>query len=488
MLKEKSYKKLPDREAAVAGRFYPLSKDELRDELTQLFSRAGKLVTEPIKQEEEIRAIISPHAGYVFSGTVAASAYMHLQKGNDFRRVFLIGSSHHAWFEGASIYYESSYITPLGKVEVDRKIATGLMNSNEIFQFHPEAHTNEHSLEVQLPFLQCILGPGFKIVPIIIGGQSTDTPRILADALKPFFSSDNLFIISTDLSHYPEYNDAVKVDKSTIESICTNDPDKFTGQLKENERKRIHNLSTSICGWTSVLTLLYMSCSTKGIRYIPVLYQNSGDIALYGEKSRVVGYQSIIVAQGKPSSEDPFKLSIDEKKLLLSIARESISNHIESTRTISPDEDSLPRALKEHCGAFVSVYVDDTLRGCIGRIENDEAIYTTVQKMAVASASRDHRFSPIIQSEIDKMHIEISLLTPLRKISSPSEIVPGKHGILIRKDSRSGTFLPQVAEKTGWDALEMLAQCSDRKAGLGRNGWKDADIFVYEAEVFSDKP
>jgi AmmeMemoRadiSam system protein B/AmmeMemoRadiSam system protein A len=487
MPKEKSYKKLPDRKPVVSGRFYPSTEAELRSELAQLFLQASKLVSERKLQYEEIRAIVSPHAGYIFSGIVAASAYLNIQNRKAFNRIFLIGSSHHAWFEGASVYYEGHYVTPLGKIEIDRKIATGLIQSNEKFQYRPEAHTNEHALEVQLPFLQYAIGKAFKIVPIIIGGQSKDTPRNLAETLKPYFIPENLFIISTDLSHYPEYYDAVKIDKLTTESICTNNPEKFVEQLKENDQKNIQNLATSICGWTSVLTLLHITHSLPDIHYVPVLYQNSGDIALYGEKSRVVGYQSIVVTSENKSSEQAFKLNNEEKKLLLSIARDSITNNLNSVRSIPFDEDELPRAFREHCGAFVSIYVDDKLRGCIGRIENDEALFTTIQKMAVASSTRDYRFSPISRSEISRMHIEISLLTPLRKIESIHEIVPKKHGILIRKDSRSGTFLPQVAEKTGWDTEELLAQCSERKAGLGRNGWKDADIFIYEAVVFSDK-
>lgn len=487
MQKDKLYNKLPDRHAVVAGRFYPLSKVELQDELEELFAKAGSLSAGQNLNPEHIQAIISPHAGYVFSGAVAASAFVHLKERKNIQRIFLIGSSHHAWFEGASIYYEGHYHTPMGRVEVDSKIAKELLNSNDQIEYHPEAHANEHCLEVQLPFLQHILKNKFTIVPIIIGSQSKEIPYILAQILQPYFTLENLFVISTDLSHYPEFNDAVKVDQLTVESICSNNPDQFITQINENEKKRIHNLSTSICGWSSVLTLLYLTSSIKNIYYHPILYKNSGDIALYGEKSRVVGYQSIVITLNESIKNKNFSLSEEEKSILLKHARETIVNNIKSIKKKSDEEDSLPRALSSHCGAFVSLYVDDDLRGCIGRLEGDEPVYSTIQKMAIASSSHDSRFSPIRANEIDKMHIEISILSPLHKISSINEIIPGKHGILIRKDFRSGTFLPQVADKTGWDVEELLSQCSERKAGLGRNGWKDAEIFIYEAEVFSDK-
>jgi MEMO1 family protein len=487
MQKEKSNNKLPDRQAAVAGKFYPSMDIELMDELIELFSKAKKLTRDQKIIPEHIRAVITPHAGYVFSGVVAAAAFLHLKKRDDIHRVFLIGSSHHVWFEGASIYYESHYITPLGKVKVDSILAKKMLSACSFLNYHPEAHSNEHCLEVQLPFLQYILPSTFKIIPIIIGSQSKETPCKLAEMLKPYFTQNNLFVVSTDFSHYPEYYDAVKIDQLTVEAICSNNPDQFIHQVNENEKKQIKNLATSICGWSSVLTLLYLTSSMRELRYNPILYQNSGDIALYGDKSRVVGYQSIVIDLNMDPKHSTISLSTDEKKILLNHARESIINNIKPTTTKTDGEKSLPHALLAHFGAFVSVYIDNNLRGCIGRMESDESIYSTIEKMSIASSADDSRFSPIRAHEIEKMSIEISILSPLRKISSISEIIPGKHGILIRKDFRSGTFLPQVADKTGWNTEEMLSQCSDRKAGLGPDGWRDAEIFIYEAEVFSDK-
>jgi AmmeMemoRadiSam system protein B/AmmeMemoRadiSam system protein A len=485
MQKVRTYSRLPDREAAVAGKFYPANERELLQELEVLFAQANKLTENRIKNTHLIRSIIVPHAGYVFSGLIAASAFTQI-KNHQYDRIFIIGSSHHTWFEGASIYYEGHFITPLGKVEIDSVVAKELMAFESVVTYNEKAHKDEHSLEVQLPFLQYIMPQKFKIIPIIIGSQSKIIPFKLSELLRPYFTPENLFIISTDLSHYPKYNDAVKIDTLTVEAICKNDPDKFIAQINENEKKRIEGLATSICGWSSVLCLINLTTKEIDINYSPLLYQNSGDITLYGEKSRVVGYQSIIITSESKDKLIRISLSDSEKKTLLDHARDSITRNIYSKTGISDPDISLPVALLSKYGAFVSIYVDEQLRGCIGRLESDEPIYRTIEKMAVASSLHDSRFNPIGQDELNSLHIEISIISPLHKIASIDEIIPGKHGIFIRKDYRSGTFLPQVAIKTGWDVYKLLSECSLKKAGLGTNGWKDADIYIYEAEVFSD--
>jgi AmmeMemoRadiSam system protein A len=350
-----------------------------------------------------------------------------------------------------------------------------------------EAHSQEHSLEVQLPFLQHFLDHEFKIVPILLGGQSVETPKKLARILSPYLGNENLFVISTDLSHYPEYNDAIKIDKNTVEAFCSNDPDLFLEQLKTNELKNYPNLSTSMCGWMAALTLLYMTCHRKSVTYIPLLYQNSGEIPLYGDKSRVVGYQSVAICQKMNSDKDSDAFTKEDKQKLLSIARNSIIGRLKGTTSegITPDE--VPEKYLKPQGAFVSIYVNNDLRGCIGKIESNIPLYETIQQTAISAAFHDTRFPSIKTEEIESMEIEISILTPLKKIESIDDIVPGKHGILIRKDIRSGTFLPQVAARTGWSAQEMLEECSERKAGLGRDGWRDADIYIYEALIISEK-
>ncbi|MBN1950211.1 MAG: AmmeMemoRadiSam system protein B [Bacteroidales bacterium] len=482
-----SYEPLPARTAVVSGRFYPSSATELNAEISEYLKVSARMHTYISSEGEDIRAIVVPHAGYVFSGNVAASAYNLLRK-SPRKTVFLIGSSHHALFEKASIYYSGSYVTPLGEVPVDVEIAGRLLENSDVFGFFPEAHKKEHSLEVQLPFLQYVMSEPFKIVPVIIGSQSKDLPGKIAEGLAPFFADrQNLFIISTDLSHYPLYNEALKIDQATTEALCTNDPELFYEYIKTSERRQYSDLATSMCGWTSALVLLNITRNLENIAYQPVLYQNSGDIPIYGDKSHVVGYQSVAVVRKQKEQHKEYSLSDEEKQELLDLAHEAIreavrGGDVPGSKVIQPAD-----TLSGKQGAFVSVYVQDELRGCIGRIVSEDPLYDTIRKMAAASATQDSRFRSIGTRELDSVQIEISVLSPLRKITSTEEIIPGKHGILIRKGFNSGTFLPQVATKTGWSAEQLLQECSERKAGLGRDGWRDAEIFTYEALVFSDR-
>ncbi len=476
-----------DRPPVVAGRFYPSSANELKKEIENYFSEAMKQETALSIPGEEILAVLSPHAGYVFSGTVSASAFLPLKGKKNIKRIFLIGSSHNAWFDKASVYYSGNYLTPLGKVKVDSAVANSLLENSNVFTYMPEAHRSEHSLEVQLPFLQYLLGDQFTIIPILLGTHSKEIPKKLAKALDPYFQPGNFFVVSTDLSHYPAYNDAVKIDKQTINALCSNKPKEFLQRLEKNDTLNIYNLSTSMCGWTSALTLMYLTENKKNIRYTPLLYQNSGDIPLYGEKSRVVGYQSVLVTQKIPDKNLGFQLSEKEKNKLLHIARDSISEelNIENSYTISDKE--ISDELKQANGVFVTVYCKDKLRGCIGRIESKVPLYQSVREMAISAAFHDTRFKSIAKEEMPDVHIEISVLTPLKKIVTIEEIVPGKHGILLRKDSRSGTYLPQVAIKTGWNAKELVEHCAREKAYLSEGEWQSSDMYTYEALIFTDK-
>ncbi len=478
------------RKPVVSGQFYPARKDELNAELIKLFADA-----EPHKTPGDVMAIISPHAGYVFSGRIAASSFNQIDPKKKYHIVFVIGSSHRTMFDGASIYNKGNYETPLGIVPVDLETANMLINKNDVFKFKTEAHEHEHCLEVQLPFLQHILETEFRIVPIVIATQNQGTCKKIATALKPYFTPDNLFIISTDFSHYPSYEDAVIVDHLTASAIVSNNPDDLVSVLRKNEQKGIDDLATSLCGWTSVLTLLNMTAGNPDLKYFDIAYQNSGDAKYYGDKSRVVGYYSIAVSSVKNNStaglekaqaEPDFTLSNGSKKKLLEIARKTLESYIVSGKIPHVNENELPVETKVRCGAFVSLHVKDNLRGCIGSFGEDMPLYKVVQEMTVSSSTHDYRFSPVTENELGTIDIEISVLTPMKKIASVNEIQLGKHGIYIKKDNHTGTFLPQVAEKTGWNLEEFLGHCSRDKAGLGWDGWKDAEIYTYEAIVFSE--
>lgn len=474
-LSSELYNRMP----AVAGQFYPSIKSDLISTLQDLFSEA----IAPLN--ENVLAIISPHAGYVFSGTVAASSFNQVDSDKDYDNVFVIASSHTAYFEGASLYSIGNYETPLGDINVNIELVNTLINENEFFSYVPKAHISEHSLEVQLPFLQYHLKKDFEIVPIVIGTQSKSVCKKMANVLKPFFNENNLFIISSDFSHYPSYEEANKWDKISADAILLNDPDEFYTAINDKKDDDVLNLVTRSCGWSSLLTLLYITEDMEDIEYSHIQYKNSGDTDI-GDKSRVVGYNAIIITKNDPFNSGYFNLDKQDILDLLEIARNTLNTYIDSGIVLDLNE-NYSAILTSPCGAFVTLNKNHHLRGCIGRFKVEEPLYKVVQQMTIASSTQDTRFEPVKKNELDDIEIEISVLSPMIKIDSIDEIELGKHGIYISKGYRNGTFLPQVATETGWSLEEFLGHCARDKAGVGWDGWKDADIYIYEAIVFSEE-
>ena len=421
---------------------------------------------------------MSPHAGYVFSGQVAANAINQLNPDKNYDNVFVIGSSHSISFDGASIYNIGDYKIPGTNIKVNHELSSELIKNNEVFTFVKKAHSQEHSLEVQLPFLYYHLKEDFKIIPIIIGTNNIEKIKKIAEALKPFFNNKNAFVFSTDFSHYPDYEDAVENDKRTAEVFIKNKPNEFIKILEQNSQKNIKNLATSACGWTNLLTLLYITKNMQKVDFQLIDYKNSGD-SKYGSNDKVVGYYAISI-----SKENKFSLTNNEKSELKNIAKLTLRKNILGEKTQKIKAENLSDNLKMNIGAFVTLYNNGQLRGCIGRFLPDIPLYKVVQEMALSAAKFDTRFSPVSADELDDIDIEISVLTPLQKITNSDEIKIGRDGIYIVKDGRSGTFLPQVATENNWNTLQFLEYCSEHKVGIGKNGWKNASLFIYQAIVF----
>ncbi|MBN1952524.1 MAG: AmmeMemoRadiSam system protein B [Bacteroidales bacterium] len=468
-----------DRQPAVAGSFYPASEEVLRKDLEALFASVEKVTS------EHVRALIVPHAGYVYSGKTAAAGFKQLDRDCRFERVFLIGSSHRMYFQGASVYTDGDFITPLGRVKVD-PLAKELASAYSVFTDNPAPHLQEHSLEVELPFLQYWLNNEFTLVPIVLGGDNLKDFREIAEILEPWFNEKNLFVISSDFSHYPGYEDARTCDAEMANAILKNSAQDFLKAKTRVENRQVKGLVTAICGWASVYTLLNVTEDNASLNFQHLLYENSGD-SPQGTTDRVVGYHAIaITSVAEKKSEPEFTLTREEKIKLLKIARQTLADYIPGKLKFTPEEKDLTPLLKTGAGAFVTLEKNGQLRGCIGNFQASQALYLTVRDMAIAAATQDHRFPAVEASEIPKLDIEISVLTPMRKINSIDEIELGKHGIYIRKGSQTGTFLPQVATETGWTLEEFLGHCARDKAGIGWDGWKTADIYVYEALVFSE--
>ncbi len=467
------------RPATQANRFYTGNADSLKQEVDGFLK-----LHQGCAQYQNVAALIVPHAGYYFSGNVAASAYMTLDANKTYKRIFLLGPSHQEWLDGASVNTEADYYaTPLGHVKVDKETAKELTKGG-VFSYLPKAHDREHCLEVQLPFLQRKFGEVPPIVPIIISTNNFLKLKRMAEALKPYFTDDNLFIISSDFSHYPSYEDANEVDSLTGKAIETGEVEEFIKVLEANAKLKKKNLATSACGEFPIITLMLMLDGHCEVKHL--MYQNSGDIDNH-DHSRVVGYHSFAFLRHDNVS---FALSDEDKKLLKEIALQSIKDVLESN-PISQILNGKPSTittqrltLNQKCGAFVSLYKNGRLRGCIGHFGEDYPLYEVVKEMARSAAFHDPRFSPLSRNELDDIKIEISVLTPMRRIQSLDEFELHRHGIYIRKGHRSGTYLPQVADEVNWTKEEFVSHCSQDKARLGWDGWKDAELYVYEAIVF----
>ena len=470
-----------ERKAAWADRFYPGNTNELRSTLQNLFAHAF-----PAKTPELVVAIVVPHAGYVYSGGVAASGYNQIDPDYRYENVFILGPSHRVGFEGASVYTDGDFSMPFGAVQVNTSLGRQLVAAGKSFSSRRDAHLEEHSIEVQIPFLQQRLGKKLRIVPIVIGSSSPAVCKEIAEVLRPYFGQNNLFVISTDFSHYPPYEDARRVDKHTADAIASRSPDNLLAAIRENAESKTPNLATSLCGWPCVLTLMYLVENEPGARIDVIDYKNSGDASV-GQKDQVVGYYAMAVSLQPDQRKSAFGLSDPDKKQLLVLARKTIEEHVGKLALKPLNASDWSSALQTKCGAFVTLRKNGGLRGCIGRFDASVPLFKVVQQMAVSSSTEDYRFTPVSANEISGLEIEISVLTPMRRIKSIDEFQLGKHGIYMRKGTRAGTFLPQVAAETGWSKDEFLGHCARDKAGIGWNGWKDAELYVYEALIFSEK-
>jgi len=365
-------------------------------------------------------------------------------------------------------------------VEIDQDLAASLINENNIIDDN-SPHQEEHSLEVELIFLQKVL-KDFKIVPILVSQTDENLINDLAQKIAQNFTEQTLLVISTDLSHYPPYQIAKEVDNQTVESILSGDEEKFSQTIQNLENAGYPNLQTACCGHEAVKIGLKVGQLLK-VNWQKIKYENSGDTA--GEKYQVVGYAAI----GGFSKNLPAAVNyLDEnaQKEALEIARKTLEEYLTSGKIpeISPKNPSL----LENLGAFVTLRKHGELRGCIGEFEPKEPLYKVIQRMAVAAATEDPRFPPVSASEFRDIKIEISVMTPKRKISDWREIELGKHGVVVQKGFHSGTFLPQVATETGWSLEEFLSQLCWQKAGLPADCYKDpsTNLYVFEAQVFEE--
>jgi AmmeMemoRadiSam system protein B/AmmeMemoRadiSam system protein A len=480
----------------VSGQFYTANPKRLSEEIDGFMQKA------PVHpREKHIDIVVAPHAGYMYSGGVAAYGFKAASH-NPYKTVIILAPSHYVGFDGISIWDEGAFQTPLGTVEVDAPMARQLIAGDEKFYYAPQAFAREHSLEVEIPFLQKTF-QNFRIVPVIMGQPGYPLLEKFAAVLHETIGSrkDVLIVVSTDLSHYHDDAMARQMDQRTL------------GAIQGLKTEEIWNARRSgmmeMCGVVPVTAAL-LYAKEKGLSHVEVLrYANSGDVT--GDKDRVVGYASIIISgneageiQKKAQEEGQIptlvvrdsakqkasegSLTSGQKKRLLKIARDTIYEYVQKGHVLDIEEND-PRLLREE-GAFVTIHKSGHLRGCIGNILGRGPLYLTVRDMAISSATKDPRFRPVTPQELDTIDVEVSVLSRPRLVQNADEIILGKHGVIISQGtSHQGLFLPQVATGTGWTKEEFLSQLCVQKAGLPPEAWKNPKtrIEIFTAEVFAEK-
>lgn len=468
------------REPAIAGTWYPGSPEMLRKQVEGFLEKAP-----PADFDGTLVALIAPHAGYTFSGQVAAYAYKLLEK-HRFDSVVIIGPSHHARFSGVAVYSRGGFRTPLGIVPLDHSLISALERKDPHIRHLAEAHAREHSIEIQLPFLQVVL-PDFKLVPLVMGEQDFSTCRRLADALYDSIGGRSVLVVaSSDLSHFHSSEVARKLDQTVMDRVAALDPQGLSTLLAGGK--------SEACGGGPMVTAMLLASRLGADRSRVLKYADSSDVTgIKNDPRGVVGYMAAAIwADSRSRTEarkDAAKSGVDsglspaDKHRLRCIASESIEAGCRGAAAPVVRADS--PGLRSTQGAFVTLKRNGELRGCIGRVISDAPLAETVSRMAAAAAFEDPRFQPVTKGELEDLTIEISVLTPPRRIQSTEEIQVGIHGIIMTRNGSAGLLLPQVPVEQGWDRRAFLEHAC-LKARLPKDAYRDAqtEIYVFSADVF----
>jgi MEMO1 family protein len=427
------------RPAAVAGQFYPAAPVALDLAVRGLLARGAET---PIAALPKV--LIVPHAGYIYSGPTAARAYAGLKDAaSRIRRVVLVGPAHRVAIDGVAVPDADRFATPLGSVDVDRAAIDALVTSPEVLR-SDHAHAAEHALEVQLPFLQCMLD-AFTIVPLVVGDAGPDA---VAAVLEQLWGGDEtLIIVSSDLSHYLSYDDARRVDSASVQQILSLGPDLTHAQA---------------CGATPV-NAVFRVAARRGLTPHLLAACNSGDTA--GDRTRVVGYAAFaFTLTGKRDARGD---------ALLALARRAVESLLrgEAHAQQSAADDFLDRP----GAAFVTLLHNGELRGCIGSLVAERSLRDDIIANARAAAGRDPRFPPVTASDLDGLSIEVSLLSEPQQLVFRDEadvlrqLATSQDGVILETARHRSTFLPQVWEHIS-DPREFLRQLK-LKAGLPADFW-----------------
>ena len=455
------------RTPVVAGTFYPGSPGTLRDQVDRLLSEAPDLDV-----DGEIVALVSPHAGYVYSGATAATAYRQIQ-GHDYDAIVVIAPSHREVFHGVSVKKHGAYATPLGELPVHEQLAARIIELDPGATDSDRGHGDEHAVEVQLPFIQRSLGD-VPIVPIVMLERTWATCRSLAQAIRDASADLRVLVVaSSDLYHGHDTTECDERDRHTLQQAVGVSAEAFCKEMTDN--------LAEACGGGPIAVAKAYAELLGADRGTVLTHSTSADVT-GAREGYIVGYGAVVYSV--PEVEDE-GLTADEQTTLLQVARETIERCARGDTPPDPPTD-MPGLMEER-GAFVSLYLSGELRGCIGQMRGHGPLVQTVIDMAESASMNDPRFSSVEPDEVQKLSIEISVLSPLRKIESTDEIVVGKHGVIVEGKGRRGVLLPQVPVNYGWNHRQYMERLC-LKAGLPSSAWKDTDMefVVFTADVFGE--
>ena len=465
------------RQPAVAGQFYEADAQLLAAQIDTMLNRA-----EVPALSGQVVALQVPHAGHPFSGPTAACAFK-LLRGMDSVTVVMVGPSHSARIDKAAVFGHGAWKTPLGEVKIDEDLAQLLIQQDPFFADLPQAHAQEHSLEVEVPFLQRTL-KSFKIVPIMLLWPSYEQCEKVGKALARAAQGRKVVLLaSSDLYHGYSYEELKATDAVTVGLMTKFDPKALDDALRAEKAQA--------CGGFPIVAVMIAAKELGADNAVVLQQTNSADVT-HTRGGWTVGYSAVAFMNSRakesaaPVVAASEELTEAEKNSLIEIARNTLNSYIRSGTM--PEPKPLTPKLAEKRGVFVTLHKHGELRGCIGYPEAVKPLYQAVAEMAVSSSTEDPRFPPVQPEELDDIDIEITVLSPLRRITSPESVIVGRHGLVIRKGFYSGLLLPQVPVEQGWNREQFLANIC-LKAGLPPNAWKDKDaqLFVFTGQVFGEK-
>ncbi len=453
----------------LAGSWYPKKRKQL-ELLLSKFLKNSHPISPLVKGR--IIGLISPHAGMIYSGWCAIHGYK-LLKGKKINTVVIIGPSHYYAFPGIATLKNGYFETPLGKVYIDDHTVDEILRRCNFARILKEPFLQEHSVEIELPYLQYFIGSDFKVVPIIFGTRSISLSKQLGDILYSVLRDKNALVIaSSDLSHYHSEKDAFYLDRRTLNFVKDLDVNGLFDCSMEN--------LCEACGLGPILCLMQYA-RRFGIKKGVVLNYSTSSLVT-GDKKKVVGYGCVIFTKGEEFRGINLGFSDSDGLTLIRIARKAIEGRFKEEE----EEINIPESLKvSGYGAFVTLKRRGFLRGCIGSLYGNKPLYKLVHDMAIEAAFSDPRFPPLKEFETIDLDIEVSILTKPQKVKNIEEIKIGRDGLIIRKGWMSGLLLPQVPVEFGWDRIEFLRRTCE-KAGLPKNCWKsgEVEIYAFQAQVF----